>query len=349
MSLTDLSLLTAHFDRMLQSGCRRMIFSKPMKQAGAAPAWQKAELRQITAADGALTGWQITRYTVTQAFHENLPANPTKLVQTLVTLTDGCFGQVNGFAPAAEYTLLLSRKGSCTLRTAKKQPSQSASRKGEESPAPEATAPHTGAAHDRQKNYLLQEGDTVPPLVDMGVFTPDGRVVKAMYDKYRQINRFLEIVDDALRDRLPRQLNIIDFGCGKSYLPFLVYHYLTAVRGIRVQMIGLDLKEQVIRDCEAAARRYGYDGLHFELGNIDGYTAPWQVDMVLTLHACDTATDAALYNALRWNARMIFSVPCCQHELNGQIAPTQLTLLSRYGILQDGFVPLPPTPSAPGC
>ncbi len=321
--MTDLTTrIEQHIAELLAAGCTRMVLSKP----AAGVAYRRAELTLQQGKAGPF--WQLARYTDKQVFHENIA--PASLAEAAAAAIAGQYGQLNGWSADTEYTLLISKKGQTTLRRSPRKGAEKAA--GSPCPAP--------AAHDRQKNYLLAEGTPIPPLVDMGVFTPDGRVVKARYDKFRQINRFIEIIDDAIRDKPPASLNIIDFGCGKSYLTFLVYHYLTAVKGIRVQAVGLDLKAEVIAHCNEAAARYGYTGLHFELGDINGYTAPWPVDMVLTLHACDTATDYALYNALQWNAGMIFSVPCCQHELNGQMAPDTMTLLGRYGIIRERFAAL---------
>lgn len=261
--------------------------------------------------------YQIEKYTQKQVFHENLDKEELEvyLLQELGTH----FFQMNVWNAKVEYQMMISKKGKVHIieNNCKK------------------TAPKEQTGHNRKKKYLIPEGEMIEPLVDMGIFTKEGKIVHSMYDKYRQINRFVELVDDAVKNRELTYLNIIDFGCGKSYLTFILYHYFTNIRKIPVHMTGLDLKEDVIEKCNFAAKKYGYENLHFELGDICGYQSNEQVDMVITLHACDTATDHALYHAVRWNTEMIFSVLCCQHELNSQIQSENYSILTRYGLIKE--------------
>ena len=182
-----------------------------------------------------------------------------------------------------------------------------------------AISPQT---HDRQKQYLLREGENIPALVDLGVFTKDFRIVKSKYDKFKQINRFVELIDDAFRESDKQELTILDFGCGKSYLTFILYYYFTVLRGVKATVLGFDLKADVVAHCNEVARRYGYDGLQFFVNDVTtDRLFEGKVDMVVTLHACDTATDFALLHAIRHRVPQIISVPCCQHEIHAQIRP----------------------------
>lgn len=265
--------------------------------------------------------YQMAKFTQKQVFHENIAFEV--IASRCAELCDG-FQQVFARSADKEIHVKISSKGKLSVKE-------------------KALKGDTVSAvneHNRRKQYLLPEGNFIAPLVDMGIFTKDGKVVQSMYDKYKQINRFIEIIDDSIRQQDYKKLNIIDFGCGKSYLTFIVYYYLTEVKKIDATIIGLDLKKDVIEKCNIAAEKYGYKNLRFELGDINGYNCPFDVDMVITLHACDTATDFALYNAINWGAKMIFSVPCCQHELNKQMTAENLSILNRYGIVQERFAAL---------
>ena len=281
--------------------------------------------------------FQAAKYTEKQVFHDNVEQKV--LEQYLLETVADAYLQVNAWDTEKEHILLLSKKGKITYKT-KKSPHIGQDKTMQVPEGKAQTADFSYEDHNRQKNYILKEGQVIPPLVDMGVFTKEGKIVKSMYDKFRQINRFIEMIDDGIRDYQKDEIHIIDFGCGKSYLTFIMYYYFTEVRHMKVQMLGLDLKADVIKKCNETAEKYGYENLHFELGDINGFKAPFDVDMVVTLHACDTATDFALFNAVCWNAKMIFSVPCCQHELNKQMQTDDLSLLTRYGIVKERFAAL---------
>ena len=261
--------------------------------------------------------YQIEKYTQKQVFHENLSIE--ELENYLEQELGIHFFQMNVWNARQEYQVMISKKGKVHITE------QSCTK----------TAPKQQTEHNRKKKYLIPEGEMIEPLVDMGIFTKEGKIVQSMYDKYRQINRFVELVDDAVKNRELTHLNIIDFGCGKSYLTFAVYYYLKVLKGMNIRIIGLDLKEDVIKECNRLAKKYGYEKLEFHVGDIASFKDVEHVDMVITLHACDTATDYALGKAVKWGAKVILSVPCCQHEANGQIKSELLSPVFKYGILKE--------------
>ena len=280
---------------------------------------QKVKVRPVLKKE--VLYFQFESFRNNQAFHENLSADEAceKMLEDMENMK-----QMQLVTADAEFSVLISKKGKVTIKKKQKK----------------AKMRPLDLNHNRKKQYILQEGVPVPFLQDLGVMTEEGKIVHARFDKFRQINRFLEMVGDAVGDDTSETLHIIDFGCGKSYLTFVLYYYFTEIQKRNVQIAGLDLKADVIKNCNAAAKKYGYENLHFEVGDINGYRTDAPVDMVVTLHACDTATDYALYNAIMWNARMILSVPCCQHELNGQIQSEDLGLMTRYGIIKERFAAL---------
>ncbi len=204
-----------------------------------------------------------------------------------------------------------------------------------------ATPKKVDLSHNRKKNYLLDEQTPYPFLIRLGVQSPEGKVKKQKYDKFKQINRFIEFIDDSI-DYLPKdkQIRILDFGSGKSYLTFALYHYLRIEKGLNIKVTGLDLKKEVIEECAKIAKDLGYEQLEFLVGDINDYNEETSVDMVVTLHACDVATDMALARAVKWGAEVILSVPCCQHELNRQLNAPQLDLMLKHGLIRERFAAL---------
>jgi SAM-dependent methyltransferase len=257
--------------------------------------------------------------------HRNLERAEAKaLIQTLLTET---FRQGYFYTATGTFQVSVSRAGKVSVHA---RPA-----------SPAACLPSAPPSHDRQKKYLLAEGEPIPFLVRLGVMTAEGKVVAAKRDKFKQINRFLEMVDDVAGSLPPTgALHVIDFGCGKAYLTFALYHYLKVVKRREVRMVGLDLKEDVVAFCGEVARDLGCEGLTFGVGDIAGYASDVPVDMVVTLHACDTATDDALVKAVAWNARVILSVPCCQHELFRQLTSDVLRPMLKHGILKERLTAL---------
>ena len=272
-----------------------------------------------------------------QAFHRNLDRD--EAADYVTGLLDGSFRQAEIASGLGKALILVSRKGKVTVKVKQNpRPARILSAGNLASREPERAVL---LSHNRKKHYILEEGIPVPFLVDLGVMTKEGRVVNSRYDKYRQINRFLEFIEDILPNLdQDRETTIIDFGCGKSYLTFAMYYYLKELKGYPVRIIGLDLKEDVIEHCSRLGRQYGYEGLSFCHGDIASFEGVEKVDMVVTLHACDLATDYALEKAVNWGARVILSVPCCQHELNGQMENSLLRPVLQYGLIKERMAAL---------
>lgn len=320
-----MSDLQSLFTDCLNETLIRVILSNPSSKDGVIKICARPVLKNKSLL------FQIEEYTKTQVFHKNLTAGDAGSYLT-GKLSSDTSSQTASFKNALVETksftanVLVSKKGTITI---KKKVNASAKQ------------PKISLSHNRKKKYILEEGIPVPFLIDLGVMTQNGSIVNAHYDKFRQINRFLEYIEDILPS-LPtdRELRILDFGCGKSYLTFAIYYYLKVLKGYPVRITGLDLKEDVIRHCNELAVKYGYDKLEFLCGDIAYYDGCSQVDMVVTLHACDTATDYALAKAVGWGAKVILSVPCCQHELNKQMKNDLLSPVLHYGILKERMAAL---------
>jgi len=282
---------------------------------------QKIKIRPVLVKDELL--FQISRFEGTKVFHENLC--DSDLVEKILFYMGEIFKQLELESSKAKITVLISKNGKCTIK--KKLIIQEQDNE---------TKQLASFSHNRKKKYVLEEGTPISFLVELGVLTKEGKVINAKYDKWKQINRYLEFIEDILpslpKDRI---LKIIDFGCGKSYLTFAMYYYLKEINGYQIEITGLDLKDDVIRTCNDLAEKCGFDHLHFLKGDIAAFQGEETVDMVVTLHACDTATDYAIYKAINWNAKVIFSVPCCQHEVNRQIKSHELQPVLKYGLIKE--------------
>ncbi len=284
--------------------------------------------------------FQETLYRGTQVFHENYDRESMAVRIEKLLAENFRQGEFQGVLLCA--TVLVSKKGKMTIKTKHVQGVNSVKQGIKESDEQMDDLPVKGAvserdlSHNRTKQYILQEGKPVDFLVGLGVQTAEGKITKNRYDKFRQINRYLEFIEDVL-DKLPadRTIRIIDFGCGKSYLTFAMYYYLHELQGRDIWVTGLDLKKDVIAHCNELAEKCGYDRLQFEVGDISTYNGSDKVDMVVSLHACDTATDYALEKAVKWGASVIMAVPCCQHEVNKQIVCKELQPLLKYGLIKE--------------
>ena len=321
----------------LNEKLERIILSNPRNRDG----YIKLILRPLIL-QGELK-FQAEEFTEKQAFHKNMGADEAASylkTQLSVLYRNGEIQSLLGSG-----NILVGKKGTMTVKMKKKAAGLASDKQisAEKSQTGRKKAIDMSqedlarlSCHNRAKKYVLLEGTPVPFLADLGVMTKDGAVVKAKYDKFRQINRFLEFVEDILpRLDRSRETKIIDFGCGKSYLTFAMYYYLKEVKGYPIRIVGLDLKKDVIALCNRLAEKFGFENLTFLHGDIADYEGMDQVDMVVTLHACDTATDYALAKAVRWGARVILSVPCCQHELNGQIESSLLAPALKYGLIKE--------------
>lgn len=269
--------------------------------------------------------FQETSWEGTQVLHENY--GKEEMLERILSCMERDFKQLEAESMEGRLNVLVSKKGKVTTKLKKNKA--------------EALAGKPDMSHNRTKKYILKEGVAVPFLVDLGVQTREGQIVKSRYDKFKQINRYLEFVEDILPTLNKKgTIHIIDFGCGKSYLTFALYYYLHELKNMDVQITGLDLKTDVINHCNLLAESYGYENLRFCQGDISTFKGEEDIDMVVTLHACDTATDYAIEKAVTWNAKVIFTVPCCQHEVNKQIENEMLAPVLKYGLLKERMAAL---------
>ena len=290
----------------------KAVFSQPVDKTD----YQKVNIRPVMLR-GELV-YQLERFRDNKAFHRNLSAD--ELLKVVADELESRYRQALVVTDTETIQYSMKVNGSYKRHATASVP-----------------LPGKVQSHNREKEYILKEGENIPALVDLGVFTADFKIVRAKYDKYKQINRFIELIDHAFRDYKKDNITILDFGCGKSYLTFILYYYFAVKRGIRATIIGYDLKADVVQRCGEIARKYGYEGLEFVHADVTkDVLTDRSIDMIVTLHACDVATDYALHYGIQKKAEFIFSVPCCQHEVNSTIHKGgDLDILLKYGILKE--------------
>ncbi len=291
----------------------RLIFSNPYKK-------DKESISKVVVKpfeSGDEKKYQFTYQFENKVAHSNLDEDDS--IDEVVALITNIFKQVLINTSDKEYHILSNKSGKISIIERDNQVAHKEMK----------------LTHNREKQYIIKDNKVVPFLVELGVMNLQGKVLNDKYDKFKQINRFIEFVQDIVEEfDNTKTINIIDFGCGKSYLTFAIHYYLTEILNYKVNIVGLDLKKDVINKCNQIVSKYRMKGIKFQVGDIKDYKES-QVDMVVTLHACNTATDYALYNAIKWDARVILSVPCCQHEVNEQIKTEKLKALTDYGIVKE--------------
>lgn len=306
---------TAAIQEITKLDVLKIAFSFPYSKS---QDYKKCNVRKVNSSKGEI--YQFESFTEKQAFHENV--TPFELCEKTIYVLENTFRQAEIFTPEYIYSLKITSKGKL-LQSRRKN-----------------TEAIDVQSHNREKKYIIDLDNAPPVFSDLGIIGKDGKIINSKYDKYKQICRFIEFINDVVANDSRQSYDIVDFGCGKSYLTFVVYHYMTKLMGKKVNISGFDLKEDVINNCNELALKYGYENLKFYCMDIKDYKPKTRPDMVITLHACDVATDFALYNAYNWQADFIFSVPCCQHEMNSQIKTNKLSLLSDYGLLKERFCAL---------
>lgn len=296
-------------ESLLERSFIKCIFSNPRKSDD----YKKITATHVLINDRPLV--QFTLFKNNQVFHENIPLEE---VENFIQLHCMDFKQIQCFTSAQDYHLLINKKGKALVKTL----------------PPTLKLPES-VSHNRQKKYILDTPSSAPFLKALDLMDANGIIKPSKYNKYKQINRYLEIVSDTLSALSAPVIRIVDFGCGKSYLTFALYHYLNTLLNKKVIVIGLDLKEDVIDFCNELAKKLHYENLKFQVGDIGEYTTDQPIDMVVSLHACNTATDSALFKALSWQSKVILAVPCCHHEAYPQIQNETLEPIFKYGLLKE--------------